>query len=183
MNKDDSKIQNIVILALVNEFMSDNETKKAVIELKDRVSNLIKDSRIDKDTLFTKNTECAKLTSNIKDELAKKYKSTSVVTEKEELNFIFYSPTLNTCTYTTDYSYNYSNYSSSKNQYYTKDSHRIYDVSSNKQLGDYPSYYYEYPYLTKEEASIATKNGDRDYKKFVLENSGYNAKLLKDVNQ
>ena len=55
-------------------------------------------------------------------------------------------------------------------------------MSSNKQLGDYSSYFYKYPYLSEEEANTAVKNGQKDYKKFILENSGYNAKLLKDVN-
>ena len=180
--EENSKVQNMLVLALINEVMKETGAEKIILELRDKVSNLLLDSKIDKDTLFSKNTECAKLTSNIKDELLKKFKSTSTIKEKEELNFMFYSPTLNSCVYTTNYEYDYSNYSLSKSEYYTKSSFRVYDVSSNKQLGDYPSYFYKYPYLSEEEANTAVKNGQKDYKKFILENSGYNAKLLKDVN-
>ncbi len=181
--KEDSEIQNTVILTLVSEFLNDSEARKAILELKAEVSNLIKDSKTDADTLFTKNTECAKLTSNIKDGLVKKYKPSNSVTEKEELNFIFYSPTLNTCVYTTNYTYSYSSCLAGKCDFYSKYSYKIYDVSSDKHLGDYPSYYTsDYPYITGERAGMETKKGVTDYKKFILENSGYNAKLLKDVN-
>lgn len=182
IDREDSKIQNIMILTTISEIMNESGSKDVIFELKDTISELLKDSKMDKDTLFTKNTECAKLSSNIKNDLTKKYKDTSFTKEKEELNFIFYSPTLNTCIYTTNYDYNYSSYLNGKSEYYSKNSHRIYDISSDKQLGDYPSFYYEYPYLTKEQADMSVKNGNKDYKKFVLKNSGYNAKLLKDIN-
>ncbi len=180
-DKEDSKIQNTLILAISDEIKQDPTTKDILSQLKKDVATLVKNSKIDKDTLFSKNTECAKLTSNIKDELSKKYKNTTYVTEKEELNFIFYSPSLNTCLYTTDYSYDYSNYTFGKSESYTKKSDKIYDVSSNKQLGDYPSWYWEYPSLSKEESDKAVTEGQKNYAKFIFENSGYNAKLLKDI--
>lgn len=180
-DKEDSKIQNTLILAISDEIKADPATKDILAQLKKDVVNLVKDSKIDKDTLFSKNTECAKLTSNIKDELSKKYKSSSFVTEKEELNFIFYSPSMNTCLYTTDYSYDYSNYTFGKSESYTKKSDKVYDVSSNKQLGDYPSWYWRYPSLSEEEADSVVKEGQKNYAKFIFENSGYNAKLIKDI--
>ncbi|MDO8589978.1 MAG: hypothetical protein Q7R69_01775 [bacterium] len=180
-DKEDSKIQNTLILTMSDEIKADPATKDILAQLKKDVADLVKNSKIDKDTLFSKNTECAKLTSNIKDELSKKYKNTTFVTEKEELNFIFYSPSMNTCLYTTDYSYDYSNYNNVKSEYYTKKSDKIYDVSSNKQLGDYPSWYWLDPSLSKEEADKAVTEGQKSYAKYIFENSGYNAKLLKDI--
>lgn len=181
-DKEDSKLQNTIILAMSEEINADQATKDILTQLKKDVADLVKNSKLDKDTLFSKNTECAKLTSNIKDELSKKYKSTLSVTEKEELNFIFYSPSMNTCLYTTDYSYDYSNYSSGKYESYSQKSDRVYDVSSNKQLGNYPSWYWQYPYLSKDEADKAVIEGQKSYAKFIFENSGYNAKLLKDIS-
>lgn len=180
-NKEDSNIKNTIILSYANEINKDEATKKIITALKEQVDGLKKNSKIDADTLFSKNTECAKLTSNIQEGLSKKYKSSYSATETEDLGIIFYSPTMNTCIYSTDYKYSYSNYTSGKSEYYVKNSNKLYDVSSNKQLGDFPNYYYKYPYMSEQEAKDAVKNGQKSYAKFVFENSGYNAKLLKDV--
>ncbi len=179
---EDSKIVEALTLFIVNEIMKDENSKKIILDLKDKVDDLVKKSEIDESVLFTKNTECAKFSSDIKEELSKKYKSTSTVTETEELNFIFYSPELNTCLYSTSYNYDYSNYSNRENPYYSKDSYRVYEVSSSNPIQKYPSYYYKYPYLSEDEADKSAENGLIGYKKFILENSGYNAKLLKDIN-
>lgn len=180
--KDDSDIRKALVLAMANEVLKDAKTKTIVFELEKKVAILKESSKLNADVLFAKNTECAKLTSNIKDELSKKYKSVGSTTEKEELNFIFYSQSLNTCIYTTKYDYDYFNYSSGKSENYSKNSFRVYDISTNKQLGDYPNYYYKYPFMPEDEAKSAIKKALRSYKKFILENSGYNAKLLNDIN-
>ena len=178
MEQDNSDLAKAIVLVYANEINKDKQTEQILSELKDNIASLVRSSAIDENTIFSKNTECAKLSSNIKGELKGKYSKGSA-TESEELNFIFYSPTLNTCLYTTNYTYNYSNFAFGKSDYYSKNSYRIYNVSSNNQLGDYPSYYsLEYPYLSKDEQDKSTKKGKRDYAKFVLENSGYNAKLL-----
>lgn len=183
LDTENSEAQKMLTLSLASVITSDKAVQPIVTELRDSVALLKKNSKIDQDALFAKNTECAKLTSNIKEELSKNSKSTLEVTEKEEFNFIFYSPTLNTCVYSTKYDYNYFNYKSVADDNYSKSSYRLYDVSSSKQLGDYPYYYFgNVPYTSKDEQEKNVENGRRDYKKFILENSAYNATLLKELN-
>jgi len=125
-------------------------------------------SEIDSSDLFQKNTACSNSASDIKKELS----------DKEEFEFIFYSPTLNECAYsiskTEDASKGYKDYKV------------IFSGTTRKETGKYlvyASYNYE-DFLGNERDSLEDqiKTDKKKYLDFVLTNSLYNFDLLKDVS-
>ncbi|MBI2609861.1 hypothetical protein HYW53_01650 [Candidatus Giovannonibacteria bacterium] len=166
-DKEHSNLQDLFILYSVVELSRDADSEKALAELKDRVKKLRESSSLNKDEAFSKNNECAKLSPSIKENLS----------DDEEFKFMFYSPSMNSCLYVTYYS---EKSAFGAKEYYAANSFRIYDSSTSKQLKDFPDYYYNYPYLSKDETDRKTAAGKRDYAKYILENSGYNADLIKD---
>jgi len=182
------EFSDFMILFFMNELFEDENIKNTIITLKDEVYG-IKNKELteeQKRDLFEKDTACANLIFGIKEQLAKKYKkntySTFSATSKEELEFIFYSPTINACLYSTEFSYNNDNYDDYSKSYYTKDK-IIYNASTNTQLKSVATYYSSnYPYLSSEERKTTAEKNEIEYIKFILENSNYNIDLIKDLS-
>lgn len=183
------EIPDFIILILVNELFKDEKVKTILNNLKDEVYAEIKKelTKEEEDELFEKNTACANLITGITEQLASKYPeenkwSRYTTTKDEEFEFIFYSPTMKNCLYSTKYSYDYSDHDSYKDSYNTN-SKRIYNVSSKTQLEEFTTYYsYNYPYLDDEERADETDKNKKGYAKFILENSNYNIDLIKDLS-
>ena len=165
----DSKSFKLLLFTMTNEVMNDEESNRLILELKDRVKLLKSEVKISTSDSFSRSTECASLVGGIKEQLAK----------DESFEFMFYSPNLNTCVYVTDYSFTSSGLSS---KYYSESKYKVYNASTNALLKTFPHYYYQYPYLSKDEADASAEKGEKDFVKFVLENSGYNAELIKDTS-
>jgi len=163
--------EKVSLLVLAGIFQKDPKIKEISENAKD-LYNKYKLSDKDKEELFSKNNDCAKLVGDIKDGLKDKYKNSYGSTEKEELGFIFYSPTLKACVYSTNYEYSYA----SGDKYYTKNSKIIYNASIQTKINEFDTYAYQYPGMKDEDI----ERGKKLYAKFILENSGYNADLLKD---
>lgn len=162
----EEKMNEMFVLISVNELFKDEKIKNTVLSLKNKIEDE-KNKAPNKDTFFEKNTACANLTGAINSQLVK----------DEKLEFIFYSPTKNSCLYATQYTFN-----SYGEEYYTYVEKRIYNGSTHSKIDTYNVYYYNYPYLSEEEEESRTKNARAAYVKFILENSGYNADLLKDIS-
>jgi hypothetical protein len=177
-NSDDA--QNLIMVILMNELFKDERVKNDLISLKNNISQAKKDQRND---AFQKNTACGNLVNDLQNQLKNKSKDETFLStnteETEKLEFIFYSPNLNTCLYATEYTYHYTdlkNYDKSWN----KTAKKVYDASTNKELKDFTTYYYNYPYLNSDEAREASEKDTRNFTKYILENSNYNIDLIKN---
>ncbi len=119
---------------------------------------LIKNNK-NSDDLFQQNTICSSLIANIKKEL----------NTKEELDFIFFSPKLNTCIKVINSKEDYGSYESiNYKKVYDANTEilkKTYRVSSDD---DYK----------KPEEKLKSNSGKRNFIKFILENSNFNVKLL-----
>lgn len=161
----------LILVYLASIFQRDSKIK----EISEKIKNFYNKNKLsdtEKEELFSKNNDCAKLVDGIKNGLKDKYKNSSTTTESEGFGFIFYSPTLKTCVYSTDYDYSYSY----GKEYYTKASKIVYNASVQTKIEEFSTSAYKHPYVNDED----TKRGRKLYSKFILENSGYNADLLKD---
>lgn len=182
------ELENLFMLIVVNELFKDEETKNIVNELKKDVYEYKKLTKEEENEIFEKNNSCAILITSITEQLSNKYKNTdSKITEKEELDFIFYSPKMKTCLYSTEYSYNYiPSFLDYKNDYkdYWYSSKIVYNASTNAKINEYKTYYsLDYPLIIdKEESEKETERNKKNYTKFILENSNYNIELLKDMS-
>ena len=164
--------EKLILVYLATIFQKDSKIKEIAEKTKD-FYNEKKISDTEKEELFSKNNECAKLVDGIKSGLKNKYKNSLTTTESEGFGFIFYSPSLKTCVYSADYDYSYS----AGGDYYTKASKIVYNASTQSKIDEFNVYAYEHPYITDDD----TERGRKLYYKFILENSGYNADLLKDL--
>lgn len=167
-DEDDSNLQDLIILNFIIEVMKDDDSKQFIMNLRNKVKTLQTETAMNKDELFSKNNECAKLSPVITQQLSK----------DETFKFIFYSPSMNACLYVIDY--HYSSPSLSK-EYYIANKYRAYNASTNTKLKEFPYHYYNYPYLSKDAADKESAMGQKDYASFILENSGYNVELLNDL--
>ena len=165
--------KNLSLIMLAGIFEKDSKIKEMLEGVKN-IYNKNKLSDKEKEEIFLKNNDCAKLVADIKNGLKDKYKNSYGTTEKEEFGFIFYSPTLKACVYSTDYDYSYS----SGGKYYTKASKMVYNASVQSKIDEFTTYAYEHPYVKEDDV----ERGNKLYVKFILENSGYNADLLKDFS-
>lgn len=127
-------------------------------------------SKLEQDNLFQKDTSCASLAQNIKDDLEKNK------LEQESFEFIFYSPTLNTCIYSTELRTSSGTYSAGN--YSSETSKKVYNANSRTLLNSYRVY--SSKDLDDSAKSELSKNGRREYMKFILENSNYNIELLEN---
>jgi len=177
-NSDDA--QNLIMVILMNEFFKDERVKNDLLSLKDSISQAKKNQN---DDAFQKNTACGNLVNDLQNQLKNRSKDETFLStnreEMEKLDFIFYSPNLNTCLYATEYTYHYTdlkNYDKSWN----KTAKKVYDASTNKELKNFTTYYYNYPYLNADEAREASEKDTRNFTKYILENSNYNIDLIKN---
>ena len=115
---------------------------------------------------FDKDTSCAALTSNIKNGLK----------SNEDLETIFYSPTLDSCLYVITQ----SNEGSSYNNYVSEVYKKIYKSTSNSAIESYKVYSsdrYKNDISEKESDS-----GARNLVRYILENSNYNVDVLQNIS-
>lgn len=125
-------------------------------------------SGLDSNELFQKNTACSNLAADI----------TKGLKEKEEFEFIFYSPVLNECVYsiskTTDATKGY------------RDFKVLFSGTTRKEIGSYLAYVsYNYEDILgrkRDEQEGQVKTDKQKYLDFVLTNSLYNFDLLKGVS-
>lgn len=142
-----------------------NTIQKSFIDYQEAKKEL---SQLDLNDLFQKNNTCSNLASDID----------SGLKEKENFEFIFYSPILNECIYsisrTTDAIKGY------------KDSKVLFSGTTRKELDSYVvyvSYNYEDIWGDKgDKWEEQIKTDKQKYLNFILENSLYNFDLLKDVS-
>ena len=168
----DEKIEDDFILFAVSRIIEDDRSKEIINNLKDEVYSK-RLTEEEKEEIFSKNNACAELVPSIKEQLKDKYKQSYDISKQEEFEFIFYSPTIKSCLYSTSYSH-----TNSTEDYYSEKSKMVYNASTQSKIDEYTVSIFEHPYLTEEDA----KNGRKNYVKFILENSGYNADLLKDIS-
>jgi hypothetical protein len=152
---------------MIAEFFVANPKMKEISEKARDIYNKNKPSDKEKEILVQKSDKCAESKQVIEDELAKKYEN--VGDEREGLDFVFYSPTLETCAYSAGYVKNYKN---EQGIYSIEQKEIIYNASTGKMIKEFAL---ESEYDMDD---FEPDMGVRDYVKFILENSGYRAELL-----
>ncbi|KPJ54991.1 hypothetical protein AMJ47_02955 [Parcubacteria bacterium DG_72] len=168
----DEKIEDDFMLFAVSRIIEDERSKEIINKLKDEVYSK-KLTEEEKEEIFSKNNACAELATGINEQLKNKFESSYNISKEEELEFIFYSPSLKSCLYSTAYEY-----SSTVDDYYNKHTKIVYNASTQSKIDEFTVYAYNYDYLDDEDIEKDRKR----YVKFILENSGYNADLLKDIS-
>jgi hypothetical protein len=159
---------------IINEISSkDERIKNMMSALEESISKETKKdlTKEEKDKLFEKSNTCASLINGIKEQLSKK-------SQKETLDFIFYSPTNNGCLYSTTQEYNYKGFTYDDS--YSTSSKVVYNASNNTQLESYITYYsYNYPYLSANEVMDQENKNRKKYNEYILKNSNYDTTLIK----
>jgi hypothetical protein len=142
-------------------------------EIQNSITKIIGEVKAKKtaDTYFEKSTTCSSLTSDIKNDLVQKPKSEYGNTITEEFGFIFYSPNLDTCIYVTDYK-------SMDSKTFESDNYKkVYNANTQTLVNSYTvSLYGQWDDSEKERKA---NSGAQDFVRYILENSNYNASLLK----
>ncbi|TSC86229.1 MAG: hypothetical protein G01um10148_735 [Parcubacteria group bacterium Gr01-1014_8] len=151
-------------LLSINEIYKDDRLKSYILDLRDRIYEKQSNNK----DFFERNTACGNLANTIQSKLAK----------DEKLDFVFYSPEKNTCIYATNYSFS----SSSLEDFYTYEEKRLYDGSTHVKIGSYRVYALGSPYLSENEENAQEESARVAYIKYILENSGFNVELLKDIS-
>lgn len=136
-------------------------------DYKEKISAVIDDVKSKKsdEKYFEKNTACVGLESNIKANFSQ-YPSNN-----EEYEFIFYSPTFDSCIYVTNVSY-----SSSYGEYVSTETKNIYKAGLDSPIASYQVYSSD-NYENKDKAEESKENVKK-FVTYVLENSNYNMELL-----
>lgn len=176
------KIEDLFVLLVVHEILQDEKAKEIMMTLKSEVQSFQNKelSKEDEQDLFEKNNSCALLVKDIKEQLSNKYRKdtsggfVSYSTEKEELDFIFYSPTKKACLYSTTYTYDYDDYPDN----YTKTEKKVYNAFTQQKEESFKYYAYKYEHWDDEDI----QKDKRAYIKFILENSNYNADLIGNIS-
>lgn len=154
----------LVYLSALSRENSEFENKiKAVIDI-------VKKNKTDNSS-FEQDATCAKLIPGIKETLDKQTTGTS--REKEELVFIFFSPSLQSCLYVTEHADYDKSYSSTR--YKT-----VYNANTSTKIEQYRVYTSD-DYDNPEEDRVSDRNSS-NFVRYILENSNYNVDLLKEVS-
>ena len=128
----------------INEMFKDEKAKNIIANLKSQVNEKITSAQKDKDEIFQKNTACASLVNGIKEQLSKKYKTSLYslyLDEEETMSFIFFSPTMQSCLYTTEYrKYTHEPFSSEYRKI-------VYNASNNTKIKDFLTFCLDCSYL------------------------------------
>lgn len=164
---DEREVQNLVMLTAASKLFNASERNREIfLSLRDQVENK-KDANAESDT-FEKDASCADLTSNVKQDLG----------EDEEFQFMFYSPTRDSCLYSIEYSS--SSGSLFDDNYESQTEYQVYDAHTQKMINEYEVRHSDMSDESslKEEVEVNRKG----YVSFILENSGYNTELLEDIS-
>jgi len=176
---------NLFIPITMNELFKDEKTKNIIIALRDNVYS-VKNKILTKEEeneLFEKNTACSNLVSEISKHLINKEETSALskTTQKEKLDFVFYSSKMKACIYSTGHLNRYDNYTDYKRGYtiYNK---IIYNGSTQSKINEFRVYSFYNDLSDSESRSKEEQNNQRNYYKFILENSNYNIDLLQNVS-
>ena len=166
--EEDQELMDHIIMAYTEKLF---RTEPSVQEKLTTVIQDIKTKKTDTD-YFEKNTTCASLIPGIQSQLSERA-SDSVA--DEELEFTFYSPTLDTCIYVTDYSV--TDYSDGYNNETSK---KVYNANTGTTLETFRIY------STKDRDDTNSNErsikNQRDFVRYILENSNYKMELLEDAS-
>lgn len=156
----------ITLMAMKLLFDKDPSIRASLEQVMDKVE-LAKTE----DKFFEKNTSCAALAPGIKSSLTSKSSFYGQITN--EFEYIFYSPTLDTCIYTVHRTEPGDDFTSThyKDVFNANTQSLIegYRVNSSEDYDD-------------DSEESRSKQGTRNYIKYILENSNYNVDLLRDTS-
>jgi len=172
-------------LFILSELFKDEKTKSILTSLKDKV-NAVKNRQLTKEEeneLFEKNTSCSNLVTEISKGLKASDSKTVLgvtTTTEEKLSFVFYSPTKKACLYVVEKNVRYSDINNWEKGY-TTTTKLVYNASTQTLLGSYETFslYYGDSDSDRKSRSEETTENQRNFQKFILENSNYNIDLLK----
>jgi len=158
---DDELVKKLAISYMDVLFKESGEVKEII----DGVINEVKENKKDID-YFDKNTSCVSLESSIKDSIS----------SDDSLEFIFYSPSYDSCLYVVSNSYKKNPSDIYSYSYiYEKDIYKAGSSQPIKTFRVYGSDDYD-----DEFENNKSKKGVKEFVNFVLENSNYNMELLED---